>query len=199
MWHKNNQYYSLPITICELVFLMELPDENNDGKVHFKDFIQKHEKEMANLFENFVYKFYEREIDKLNVHKSKINWDLDENYNEEKGQEYIPKMRTDIILEYENKQLIIDTKFYKKILSQFHEKTMLHSPNLYQIHAYVTNSTFPEKKMGMLLYASLGEDIDYQFKIKDNIIFIKTINLNQNWEGIDKRLREIANILFLNV
>lgn len=197
IWHKNNQYYSLPINICELIFLMKLPDDNNIGKIHFKDFVQKHEKELANLFEKFIFNFYKKELDNIDVNRSKINWDLDDNYIGEKGAEFLPKMRTDIVLECEDKQLIIDTKFYKKILSKFHEKSMLHSPNLYQIHAYVNNSSFSGEKKGMLLYASLVEDLDYQFKIKDNLIFIRTIDLNQDWQSIEKRLKEIANLLFI--
>ena len=114
---------------------------------------------------------------------------------EEEGRSYLPNMRTDIVLETEDKQLIIDTKFYKKILSSFHEKFMLHSPNLYQIYTYVNNSVFEGEIMGMLLYASLGEDIDYQFKIGGNLILIKTIDLNQSWDGINGRLKEIGNLI----
>ncbi|MGL6298878.1 MAG: 5-methylcytosine restriction system specificity protein McrC [Methanobacteriaceae archaeon] len=196
LWNKNNQYYTLPITICELIFLMRLPDDNNNGNIHFKGFIQSYKNEMANLFENFVFNFYKKELKNVKTHKPKINWNLDYNFTEETGTQYLPKMRTDIVLERENKQLIIDTKFYKRILSTFHEKTMLNSPNLYQIHTYVTNSDFNGEISGMLLYASLGDDIDYQFKINNNLILIKTLDLNQDWEKIDKRLKEIAKILF---
>jgi len=195
MWHKNNKYYSLPITICELIFLMELPDDNNMGKIHFKDFIKHHEREMANLFENFVFNFYKKEFKALKVYKPYLNWNLDDNYPEEKGVEYLPNMRTDIVLEYADKQFIIDTKFYKKILSSFHKKAMLHSPNLYQIYSYVNNSDFDGEIRGMLLYAAADEKskkINYKYKIQDKIIHIKTLNLNQNWEKIDNDLRKIA-------
>ena len=199
MWHKNNKYYSLPITICELIFLMELPDDNNIGKIHFKDFIKQHERELANLFENFVFNFYKKEFKQLKIYKPFINWDLDDTFQEEKGVEYLPNMRTDIVLEYGDKQLIIDTKFYKKILSSFHEKARLHSPNLYQIYSYVNNSDFDGEIMGMLLYAALEDEksrkIDYKYKIHDKIIQIKTLDLNQDWKKIDNDLRKIANVM----
>jgi len=207
MWNKNNQHYNLIINICELVFLWRLPKDNENGKIHFKDFIKKHEKEMANLFENFVFNFYKKEFEEskkfkgFKVSKPKIDWNLDK-YDEEEGRDYLPSMRTDIVLEYNNKQFIIDTKFYKKILSSFHKKTMLHSPNLYQIYTYVNNSNFDGDIRGMLLYAALkdkkSKNIDYKYKIQNKIIQVKTLDLNQDWEIIDKDLRRIANILINN-
>ncbi len=47
----------------------------------------------------------------------------------------------------------------------------------------------------MLLYAALGEDIDLDYKIGEHIIYVKTLNLNQDWSGIDERLKEIANLI----
>ena len=201
MWNRNNRYYMLIINICELIQIYRLPNEKEDNPTHtFKDFIQNHEKEMANLFENFVFNFFKKEFKELKVHKPHINWNLDSGFSEEKGTEYLPNMRTDIVLEYEDKQLIIDTKFYKKILSSFHEKTMLHSPNLYQIYTYVNNSDFDGEISGMLLYAALpyekSKKIDYKYKIQDKVIQIKTLDLNQNWKSIDKDLRKIVNTTF---
>ena len=200
MWHKNNKYYSLPITICELIFLLKLPDDSTFGEIHFKDFIRNYEKEFANLFENFVFNFYKKEFEQLTVFKPKINWNLDENYIDGEGVEYLPKMRTDIVLKNENKVFIIDTKFYKKILSSFHEKSLINSSNLYQIYSYVNNYDFDGEIRGMLLYAALEDEksknIDYKYKIQDKIIQIKTLNLNQDWEKIDSDLRKIANDMF---
>ncbi|MCL2114983.1 MAG: hypothetical protein FWH29_02045 [Methanobrevibacter sp.] len=199
MWHKNNKYYSLPITICELIFSLELPDDAKKGDIHFKDFIQTDEKELANLFENFVFNFFKKELKQLNVSKPKINWNLDENFSEEEGVEYLPKMRTDIVLEYENKVIIIDTKFYKKILSSFYEKSLLNSSNLYQIYSYIHNYDFDGEIRGMLLYAALEDDksknIDFKYKIQDKVIQIKTLNLNQDWDKIDSDLKQIANFI----
>jgi len=199
MWHKNNKYYSLPITICELIFLMELPDDSNKGDIHFKDFIRTYEKEFANLFENFVFNFYKKEFKEIRVSRPKIKWSLDENYVDEFGVEYLPKMRTDIVLKYEDKVFIIDTKFYKKILSSFHKKSILNSANLYQIYSYVHNCNFDGDIRGMLLYAALqdenSQNIDFKYKIQDKIIQIKTLNLNQNWKKIDNDLRKIAKVI----
>lgn len=200
-WNRNNQHYKLLINICELIFNLELPDEAKDGEIHFKDFIKRHEKEMANLFENFVFNYYKKEFKDLKVHKPYIKWYLDNEYENNYKNNLLPLMRTDIVLENKDleptnlKQLIIDTKFYSNILSTFHEKSSLNSGNLYQIYSYVNNSLFPGEVRGMLLYAALGEEIDLEYKIGEHIIYIKTLNLNQNWGGIDKRLKEIANLI----
>ncbi|MDO9626538.1 MAG: 5-methylcytosine-specific restriction endonuclease system specificity protein McrC [Methanobacteriaceae archaeon] len=201
LWNRNNQHYKLLINICELIFKLELPDESKDGEIHFKNFIKRHEKEMANLFENFVFNYYKKEFKDLKVRKSHINWYLDSEYENNSKNNLLPTMRTDIVLENKDleptnpKQLIIDTKFYSNILSTFHEKSSLNSGNLYQIYSYVNNSLFPGEIRGMLLYAALGEEIDLEYKIGEHIIYIKTLNLNQDWGGIDKRLKEIANLI----
>ncbi|MDR0913056.1 MAG: hypothetical protein LBM96_10700 [Methanobrevibacter sp.] len=178
MWNRNNRYYILIINICELIYKYRLPNENT-GTIHFKDFIQNYEKEMAILFENFVFNFYKKELNKQKVYRPRINWKIDNSYQYNQGLEVLPKMLTDIVLEFNDKQLIIDTKFYKDILRTNYEKPKLYSPNLYQIYSYVNNSDFDGEIIGMLLYASIGDDINYQYKIGNNLILIKTINLNQ--------------------
>jgi len=201
LWNRNNQHYKLIINICELIFNLELPDEAKDGKINFKDFIKRHEKEMANLFENFVFKYYKKEFKDLKVYKPHIEWYLDNEYENNFNNNLLPTMRTDIVLENKDlestnpKQLIIDTKFYSSILSTYYEKSSLNSGNLYQIYSYVNNSSFTGEIRGMLLYAALGEEIDLDYKIGEHIIYIKTLNLNQDWSGIDKRLKEISNEL----
>lgn len=194
MWNKNNEYYSLAVTICELIYLYQLPEDNSKGEILFKEFIKNHENELANLFENFVFNFYKKEVKQIKVYKPKIKWNIDNNFKN-RGIDYLPNMRTDIVLENDEKQLIIDTKFYKNILSVFYQKESFNSANLYQISTYISNSDFSGEVSGMLLYASIGDDIDYQFKINDQIIYIKTLDLNQDWKDIDRRLKDISRLL----
>ena len=201
LWNRNNQHYKLLINICELIFNLKLPDEAKDGEIHFKDFIKRHEKEMANLFEKFVFNYYKKEFKDLKVYNPYIKWYLNSDYEHNSKNNLLPSMRTDIVLENKDleptnpKQLIIDTKFYSNILSTYYEKSSLNSGNLYQIYSYVNNSSFSGEIRGMLLYAALGEEIDLDYKIGEHIIYIKTLNLNQDWGGIDKRLKEIANLI----
>ncbi len=125
-WNRNNSYYSLAITICELIFTYRLPEDSLDGKIHFKDFVTIYEKELASLYENFVFNFYKKELTNIKVHRPIINWNL-ESDPFTNNEEYLPLMKTDIVLEKVDSQLIIDTKFYKNFL----ENGKLNSANLY--------------------------------------------------------------------
>jgi 5-methylcytosine-specific restriction enzyme subunit McrC len=194
MWHRNNQHYKLIINICELIFKLQLPDESKYGETIFKDFIETYKNEMANLFEKFVLNYYKKEFEELNPKSPKIDWDLDDNSKEKYERKFLPEMRTDIVLTNLDsfKRIIIDTKFYQEILSQ--NEKLKNSGHIYQIYAYVNNCKFNGEIIGILLYASLGENMDYHYKIGSHEILIKTLDLNQNWDEIDKRLKEIANI-----
>ena len=48
-------------------------------------------------------------------------------------------MQTDVALEYENKILITDAKFYSHNILQNHRKDMHEAGNLYQIFSYIKN------------------------------------------------------------
>ena len=52
---------------------------------------------------------------------------------------FLPVMQTDTLLKYRDQVLIIDTKYYEKILRDHYDKAILHSENLYQIFTYVKN------------------------------------------------------------
>ncbi len=187
-WNRNNSYYSLAITICELIYTFRLPEDSLKGEILFKDFIKTYEKELANLYENFVFNFFKNELKDVKVYKPHIYWNLGSSQDCDK---YLPIMKTDIVLENSHTQLIIDTKFYKNFL----EKGKLNSANLYQISSYIANSDFKGEVEGMLLYASLGEDINLEYNINGKKIYIKTLDLNQDWQLIDSRLREIADLI----
>lgn len=187
-WNRNNSYYSLAITICELIYTFKLPEDSLKGEILFKDFIKNYEKELAHLYENFVFNFFKNELKDVKVYKPHIYWNLGSKQDCDK---YLPIMKTDIVLENSHSQLIIDTKFYKNFL----EKGKLNSANLYQISSYIANSDFKGEVEGMLLYASLGEDINLEYNINGKKIYIKTLDLNQDWQLIDSRLREIADLI----
>ena len=195
-WNKNNQDYYLVMSICELIYDFRLPEDKIEGQVYFKEFIEDNERAMAHLFENFVYNFFKKELNEIKeirVHKPQIKWDINETLST--GMDYLPKMKTDIILENISKQMIIDTKFYKEILSGDSDNGTLNIDNLYQIFSYISNSQFNGEILGMLLYASTGVDLDFKYQFMDKVIYVKTINLAQNWRDIDQDLWKIVNLL----
>jgi 5-methylcytosine-specific restriction enzyme subunit McrC len=109
-------------------------------------------------------------------------------------------MLSDITLEYENRILIIDAKYYKDITQEYYGKPIAHSPNIYQIFTYVKNKEVELKDKdhvvsGMLLYAGTDEYIqtDVSYMMSGNKITIKTLDLNQDFNLIKEQLDGIVN------
>ena len=107
-------------------------------------------------------------------------------------------MQTDVTLEYENKILIIDAKFYSHNISKNYGKDIHRTGNLYQIFTYVKNKELEMqgKDMevsGMLLYAKTSESIqpDSDYVMSGNKISVKTLDLNQEFGIIRNQLDNI--------
>lgn len=90
-------------------------------------------------------------------------------------------MRTDIVLEniLQNRQLIIDTKYYSKAFGKrnYGNSEKLISGNLYQICTYVNNSDYRGEVSGMLLYPTTQENLDFHYRIGGKNIMVKTLDL----------------------
>ena len=186
--HRNNSHYGFLMNICFLIYKNLIPTKNK-GESQFKDFIRD-EKEMAYIFENFVRNFYKVKQGKFSVRRENIKWNI-EVY--EGNVLYLPKMETDITLENNNEKIIIDTKYYKEALKENYSRKFITS-NLYQIFSYLGNISLEEnKKMsGILVYPEVEESIDFSGRYNENFdIKVKTLNLNQSWEKIEKRLLEL--------
>lgn len=188
-FNKNNISYRNILLICELI-IKGLIVSDKKGNDKFKEFLDA--TRVSAIFENFIREFYKKHYPEFNA-KSKIMY-LNE---EEKTSEYMPLMKTDITLECEEKTLIIDAKFYDKIIRDgFHGSKVLSSANLYQILSYVDNQD-PYKTdsvYGMLLYAQTLNDhkLNEETIMNKHTIIIRTIDLNEDWEKIKENLIEIA-------
>ena len=152
---------------------------------------------MSALYENFVYNYYDLKYkDIIRVCRPHPKWPLDN--PEDNKDNLLPTMKTDIVLssKKEKKILIIDTKYYEKILTEYHS---FNSGNLYQIFTYVKSKDFDLKDYGykvsgMLLYAGTNENIKPQDYMMDgNKISVKTLNLNQDFKLIEEDLDQIVN------
>ena len=145
---------------------------------------------MAMVFENFVRNFYKKEQNQYKVRREDINWNIEIT---EGSKEYLPKMQTDITLENETAKIIIDTKYYKEALAKNFDTYKFKTQNMYQLYSYLSNvENKKEKKLtGMLIYPQVNTNIDFSGKQGKYEWRIKTVNLNENWENIHKRLLEI--------
>jgi McrBC 5-methylcytosine restriction system component len=194
-YNRNNQHYKILMNICELLYNGLISTENGN-QLKFSDFIREKDP-MAVLFEKFVRNFYKKHLPQpeFYIHAPHINWDCNQNFDNI-GLEYLPIMRTDIVLEndWQNVQLIIDTKYYPEAfhMRNYGEKKKLISDNLYQIYTYVNNSNYDGAISGMLLYPTVDETLDLQYQIGGKIFMIKTLNLGADWDDIYNRLIEIA-------
>lgn len=142
-WHhlfdRNNQMYKMLISICSLIFQGVIQTENR-GQNNLMAFVD--EQQISRLYEKFVLEYYKKEFPELVVTSSNIQWSLD-NYD---NVNMLPIMRSDIMLRYKNKCLIIDAKFYKNTLNNYYDTKKIHSTNLYQIFTYVKNQQLNLKK-----------------------------------------------------
>lgn len=184
--HRNNQFYVFLMNICELVYENLLADEKS-GRNRFRDFLRD-EKKMNSLFENFVFNFYRKRTN-YNVCQMLIEWNAES--KDDSHLQFLPKMRTDVTIECPTRKIILDCKYYSNTFQTYYEKESIHSSNLYQIFAYVKNKEIEkdwENCEGILLYPTVSESYDLNYDIQGHLIRIYTLNLNQDWQHIEKDL-----------
>ncbi|NLY66546.1 MAG: 5-methylcytosine-specific restriction endonuclease system specificity protein McrC [Tissierellia bacterium] len=189
-YNRNNKKYRLIINVCELINTGLILKEEK-GKYRFVTFIK--DKAMAKLYEKFIFNFYKYELKDIKTTSSIIKWRLDEPPSDN----FLPNMETDIELEGKDKKLIIDTKYYSNALtkSNFSETKKLISSNLYQIFAYVKNAEYDGEINGMLLYPTVNYDLNQAYKMSGNNIYVKTLNLGEEFDKVRNKLLSIADIV----
>lgn len=194
-YDRNNQTYRMLISICYLV-VKGLLQTQADGKTKIMDFLD--DQQMYHLYEKFILEYYKKEYPYIKTNASQIKWQLDD------GMGYmLPNLLSDITLEYDNKVLIIDAKYYSHIMQNRYEKETIRSANMFQIFTYVKNKEAelkdkPHEVAGMLLYAQTdnGTQPDCCYQMSGNMISVKTLNLNCDFEDIRRQLNGIVTDYF---
>ena len=192
-FNANNSFYDFLIRICKLIFESIIPSEE-PGRFKFKEPLNfETDKKRRLLFEDFVREFYKIEQNKYIVNRKNLNWGFVE--ITDNSAEFVPEMKTDMILSNENKKIIIDTKFTQALRPDQHDdqRYRIKEDHLYQIYAYMNNTevTANQSLEGMLLYPSVDGDVDHQFRKDGNKISIKSINLNQDFKDVKKDLKRV--------
>ena len=195
-YNRNNQTYRMLISICYLV-VKGLLQTQSDGSTKLMDFLD--EQRMCRLYEKFILEYYRKEFkNQVTANASQIPWQLD---NEENSM--LPVMQSDIMLQCENRVLIIDAKYYEHSTQVQFDKHTLHSGNLYQIFTYVKNKEYElrdkeHKVSGMLLYAKTDETVypDHVYQMSGNQITVRTLDLNRSFAEIAEQLNGIAKSHF---
>ena len=193
-YHRNNIHYKFIINICKLVYNNLILDKNyNENSGRF--YIDKNEnKTMHRIYEKFVLNYYKINYQNFTVKSKPIKWQIkNDNFD------FIPNMKTDITIYNKEKCLIIDTKYYKEILKEHKGKKIIIPSHIYQIYAYINNIKFKGNIKGILLYAGTNEIINknyqkekFDYKIQDKYFSVRILDLNKEWENIEKQLNEIV-------
>lgn len=194
-FNRINQTYQMLMAICQLI-VQGMLLTNEAGEYYLADFLD--DQKMAKLFEKFVLNYYEQEFasrySEFTSRASQIPWGLDDD-----NSEMLPMMQTDVTLTFNNRILIIDTKYYQQALQYNYGAITVNSPNLYQIFTYVKNKEAQlagkeHQISGMLLYAKTDEEYfrDNVYHMQGNRIAVKALDLNQDFKKITRQLDQIV-------
>ncbi len=205
--HRNNRYYYFALNVCKLLHQSILPNESVAGNHVFLD-IMDDERLMNRIFEKFLMNFYKQECkqDYPEVSRSHIRFQLTPygmtfSKSTDEAFALLPVMETDVTLynPQTKKKIILDAKYYKDTLvSRYGENGKIRRDHLSQILTYVMNQEsnaqpYTMDTKGILVYPTVDTEIDvsYVYKNTSHIIRVSTVNLNQDWNMIEQRLKEI--------
>lgn len=192
--HRNNVAYGLLLGICQLV-LEGMLLNTTDGDYRLSSFID--DQRMCRLYEKFILEYYSKEWPAVKAYAPEIKWALDDGFGT-----MLPTMQSDIVLEHNAKMLVIDAKYYGKILQTQFDVDTIRSNNLYQIFTYVKNMAINKgdsvKVSGMLLYAKTDKGIqpDSTYQMSGNQISVLTLDLNTEFQYISEQLNSIVSAHF---
>ena len=183
---RNNRNYRMLLYICYFI-VREWLFTTENGNFKMQAFSDDH---LCRLFEKFVLEYYKKHHPEFKPEAKQIEWNI---IKEQTNTSVLPIMQTDILLTIGERTLIIDTKYYSKILQQQYGKETIRNNNLYQISTYVNeyDKEHHHNVDGMLLYAKTKNDNfdDATIKHRDGYsLFVRTLDLNTNFEEIKKRL-----------
>ena len=188
----SRRLYQFLLSVCRLLYESSIVDEET-GRSTFRDF-RREEATMWKLFEQFVTGFYEREQRKYRVNPKgrRIHW-AGWGWATDADRPRIPIMEADVILESAERRIILDTKYYASALSGWGGGPgKLHSPNLYQLLAYVRNreATRPggPKHEGILLYPQVETPLRADVWLEGFRIQARTVDLNQRWQDLHREM-----------
>jgi 5-methylcytosine-specific restriction enzyme subunit McrC len=188
--HSNNRFYKFLLNVCELVSGAWLVDEQS-GSYAFRNFLRD-ERQMARLFESFVFNFWRLETTGVGVTRERLLWPAKSTSDPDLL--HLPRMETDITLIRGETKTIVDTKYYKETLSKFYDAETVHAANLYQIMAYVRTASRSSSGTveGMLLYPTVDRQLRLSYEIDGFRIRVCTVNLGGEWQEIRDELLELA-------
>ena len=147
---------------------------------------------MARLFQQFILNFARRKCSGASVRSICIEWIAKP--ESEAARTVLPRMITDVILEWPDRKIILDCKYYRKALAENANRLRLHSAHLYQLYAYMSNQAARpgwEVCEGILLYPTAAYSIDYRYDLGGHPTRLVTVDFAQDWPLIEADLVKI--------
>jgi len=134
---RNRRAYRFLINVCRLLHDIHMVDQSS-GESRFSG-VDLEKLTLWRVFETFAARFFEREQDAYRVRaQTHVDWfELGTRGPTSAGR--VPIMKPDLLLESDERRLILDTKFYKDGGLGDEPDAKLNSGNLYQLFAYVVN------------------------------------------------------------
>lgn len=140
---------------------------------------------MALVFQDFVRNFLRLEQAKYDVGALQLEWDA---IGDPASTSILPTMVTDIFLSNPTEKIIVDTKYYSETMQERFGKRSIHSDNLYQLFSYLKNAEARgaeyHSTKGVLLYPTVGSDLDARVFVQGHEVRAVTLNLNQPWQKV---------------
>lgn len=188
--HGNNRSYDFAIALCRLIHENLMIDERSGG-LRFRRYSAT-QQAMGGLFQSFVKNFYRLEQRGFVPGRSNLDWHG--KVGAEADLRKLPEMRCDIVLESPDRQLVIDTKFYKQALVGGEKRVI--AAHLYQIMAYVQNRSANQggaPHEGMLLYPVVQEPFGFDYRLLGHRVQVRSVDLRQPWTDIRQSLLDLLN------
>ncbi len=188
---RNTRTYQMLHSLCYFLFKNMLLSTEKGEKL-MAQFTDEH---MNLLFQRFVLEYYRKHHPEYKANAKQIKWNF-----EDCASKLLPIMQSDITLSINGRTLILDTKYYRNNLLEHYGKSIINSPNFYQLHTYVMNEDVGHTGNvdGMLLYAQTTADIqpNENFTTREgNILMVRTLDLNQDFESIKEQLDKLLTYI----
>jgi 5-methylcytosine-specific restriction enzyme subunit McrC len=186
--HQNNRLYVFLINICRF-FYESLDAQDRPGQYRFRD-VDRDDQRMRSVFEKFVRNFFSRRQRVFRAKKERLDWGAAA--LEGSNLKWLPQMETDVTLRSSDRTIIIECKFTESLFEHRFFSDKLRSSHLYQLCSYLRNlerNVEPDRSAdGILLYPTAGVAFDQSYRMHEHRVRIKTLDLNQEWTGIEKEM-----------
>ncbi|PZO40733.1 MAG: hypothetical protein DCE92_01940 [Alphaproteobacteria bacterium] len=184
---RNSRHYRPLMRLCEFVFRMQMPLEGEEGS-RFAD-VLRDDVTMSAVFEEFLFNFYAHEQKVYRVGSEQMSWDavpLDEG-----SAGVLPLMITDITLRSRSRTIVMDAKYYSKMLAAWNGSGKVRSGHLYQLFSYMEHAGIRTPDLpcdGALIYPAVGEAVRLAYRIRGHDVVVQSIDFNQPWPQVHNDL-----------